>query len=87
MALCDIVTFQTVKQNLQHSRFFFGNKKLVSKLAKHQIFSRNVSNVKQLIGSMGDMDRTSVFFSYSCPPRPRSQINMTDCDPERYIVF
>ena len=29
MALCDIVTFQTVKQNLQHSRFFFGNKKLV----------------------------------------------------------
>ena len=29
MALCDIVTFQTVKQNLRHSRFFFGNKKLV----------------------------------------------------------
>ena len=29
MVLCDIVTFQTVKQNLQHSRFFFGNKKLV----------------------------------------------------------
>ena len=62
MALCDIVTFQRVKQNLQHSRFFFGNKKLVSKLAKQQICSRNVSNVKQLIGSMGDMDSTSVFF-------------------------
>ena len=89
MALCDIVTFQTVKQNLQHSRFFFGNKKLVSNLAKQQIFSRNVSNVKQLIGSMGDMDRIKnyLFFSYSRPPRPRSQINMTDCGLERYIVF
>ena len=65
MALCDIVTFQTVKQNLQHSRFFFGNKKLVSNLAKQQIFSRNVSNVKQLIGSMGDMDRISVFFLFT----------------------
>ena len=106
MDLCDIVTFQTVKQNLQHSRFFFREKKnlysrfkingiiavlrfylFMSKLAKQQIFSRNASNVKQIIGSMGDMDRTSVFFSYSRPPRPRSQINMTDCGLERYIVF
>ena len=39
-------------------RFFL----FMSNLAKQQIFSRNVSNVKQLIGSMGDMDRTSVFF-------------------------
>ena len=27
------------------------------------------------------------FFSYSRPPRPRSQTNMTDCGLERYIVF
>ena len=80
--LCDFVTFQTVKQNLQHSRFFFSGIKnlysrfkinggiiavlrfflFMSNLAKQQIFNRNVSNVKQLIGSMGDMDRTSVFF-------------------------
>ena len=42
-------------------RFFL----FMSNLAKQQIFSRNVSNVKQLIGSMGDMGpyaRTSVFF-------------------------
>ena len=64
-------------------RFFL----FMSNLAKQQIFSRNVSNVTQLIGSMGDMDRTSVFFSYSRPPRPRSQINMTDRGLERYIVF
>ena len=50
----------------------------MSNLAKQQILSRNVSNVKQLIGSMGDMDRTSVFFSYSRPPPPRSQINKYD---------
>ena len=105
MALCDVVTFQTVKQKLQHSRFFSGMKNLysrfkingivavlrfflsISNLAKKQIFSRNVSNVKQLIGSMGDMDRTSVFFSYSRPPRPRSQINMTDCGLERYKIY
>ena len=39
-------------------RFFL----FMSNLAKQQIFSRNVSNVTQLIGSMGDMDRRSVFF-------------------------
>ena len=39
-------------------RFFL----FMSKLAKQQIFRRNVSNVKQLIGSMGDMDRTCLFF-------------------------
>ena len=102
MALCDFVTFQIVKQNLQHSRFFFSEIKNVysrfkinggiiavlrfflfmSNLAKQQIFSRNVSNVKQLIGSMGDM-----FFSYSRPPRPRSQINMTDCGLERFVFY
>ena len=82
MALCDIVTFQTVKQNLQHSRFFFGNKKLVFTvqdkrhyrstpffpihvLAKQQIFSRNVSNVKKLIGSMGDMAVRLFFFLFT----------------------
>ena len=60
----------------------------MSNLAKQQIFSRDVSNVKQLIVSMGDMDRTSVFFfSHSRPLRPRLQINMTDCGLERYIVF
>ena len=103
--LAGIVTFQTVKQNLQQSRFFSGIKNLYSRftingiiavlrfflfmsnLAKQQIFSGNVSNVTQLIGSMGDMDRRSVFFSYSHPPRPRSQINMTDRGLERYIVF
>ena len=37
----------------------------MSNLAKQQIFSRNMSNVKQLIGSMGDMDRTSVFFLFT----------------------
>ena len=52
-----------------------------------QIFSRNVSNVKQLIGSMGLTWTVRLFFSYSRPPRPRLQINMTDCGLERYIVF
>ena len=42
-------------------RFFL----FMSNLAKQQIFSRNVSNVKQLIRSMGDMDRTSVFFLFT----------------------
>ena len=42
-------------------RFFL----FMSILAKQQIFSRNVSNVKQLIRSMGDMDRTSVFFLFT----------------------
>ena len=27
------------------------------------------------------------FFSYSRPPRPLSQINMTDCGLERYILY
>ena len=38
---------------------------VISNLAKQQIFSRNVSNVKQLIGSMGYMDRMSVFFLFT----------------------
>ena len=37
----DIVTFQTVKQNLQDSRFFFGNKKLVFTVQAREGHFRN----------------------------------------------
>ena len=96
---------ENCRWNLQHSRFFFGNKKLVFTVQdKWHYRSTPFFPIHVQLGKTTDLQQKCVkcktinwingrhepyvcFFSYSRPPRPRSQINMTDCGLERYIVF